>query len=190
MKVAIYARVSTIDQHPENQLMVLKEYVQRQKDWELFDIYTDKTSGAKQSRTNLNRLMQDTRRGLIDVVVIWKIDRLGRSSQHMFQIVEEWKKKGIELVITTLGIDTSTPSGKLIFGIMAQIAEFERELTRERTLLAIERRRKDGKPIGRPKGSKDSAKVKRNKSSYYQGWLKRKGKLNKEPPQNRGVNPV
>lgn len=181
-KVGIYARVSTIDQHPENQINVLRDYVKHHKDengnpdYELFDEYIDKTSGRNQNRTDLNRMMLDIRKRLIDIVIIWKIDRLGRSVQHLLKIVEEWKKNGIELVITTLGIDTSTSSGKFVFGLLAQVAEFESELTSERTKLAIERKRAEGKHWGRPKGSKDGAHVKRRKGAYYEGWNKRRPK--------------
>jgi DNA invertase Pin-like site-specific DNA recombinase len=171
LRIGLYARVSTIDQHPENQINALREFVNNRNDWELVDEYIDKTSGAKTSRTNLDRLMQDARQHKFDTVVFWKVDRLGRSVKHMLQIVEEWENLGINFVISTLGIDTSTPTGKLIFGILAQVAEFERELARERTRLSIARRKKEGKPIGRPKGKKDSKP--RPKHGYYKAWEKR-----------------
>ncbi len=93
-KVALYARVSTIDQHPENQLLVLREYVRNHRDeygnrdMEIYHEYADYISGSKQSRTELNKLMVDARNHKFSDVIIWKIDRLGRSSKHMFQIVE------------------------------------------------------------------------------------------------------
>ena len=173
-KVAIYCRVSTIDQHPENQLKVLRDYVERHtdvngdKDLEVFDEYIDITSGSKKSRTHLNRLMNDARKHCFKTVVFWKVDRLGRSVQHMLQIVEEWKNLGIDFVVTTLGLDTSTASGRFVFGVLAQTAEFERELTRERTHLAYQRAKEEKRTWGRPKGSKD--KTPRKKSGYHVRW--------------------
>ena len=181
MKVAIYARVSTVDQHPENQINALREYISHHTDdkgnhdWEIYDEYIDYITGSKRSRTHLNRLMEDARRHKFKTVVIWKVDRLGRSVQHMLQIVEEWRNLGIDFVVSTLGMDTSTASGRLVFGILAQIAEFERELTRERTKLAHERAKKEGRHWGRPKGKKDSKP--RCKSGYYQRWSKQGKKV-------------
>lgn len=168
--VAIYARVSTLDQHPENQIISLKEYVDNRKDWELFKLYQDKVSGAKQSRPQLDQLMKDARQRKFDHVVFWKVDRLGRNAIHVQTIANEWKKLGIDFTITTLGIDTSTTSGRFIFGIMAQFAQMEREMTSERTKLAYQKAKKQGKHWGRPKGSKD--KKPRKKSGYYIRWIK------------------
>jgi len=182
MKVAIYARVSTIDQHPENQINELNEFVANRNDWELVDEYIDKTSGAKDSRPELDRLMKDARLKKFNHVIFWKVDRLGRNAIHTQTVANEWKKLGISFTITTLGVDTSTPTGKFIFGIMAQFAEMERALTIERTKLAMKRIKKDiddkgfhvtkdGKKIkklGRPKGSKD--RKQRRKSGYHKRW--------------------
>jgi DNA invertase Pin-like site-specific DNA recombinase len=178
-KVAIYARVSTLDQHPENQIIELEDYVKRSTGYELFKVYEDKISGTKDTRPSLDVLMQDARKRLFEHVIFWKVDRLGRSALHTYQIIEEWKKYGITFSITTLGVDTSTPVGKFVFGIMAQYAELEREQIVERTNLAMNRIKKeikekgyyvtkDGKKIttfGRPKGKKDSEP--RKKRGYY-----------------------
>jgi DNA invertase Pin-like site-specific DNA recombinase len=172
MTVALYCRVSKLDQHPENQEIELKDYAKR-NNFEIYKIYIDRISGAKDSRPALNGLMTDARKKLFNAVVIWKVDRLGRSVAHMSQVIQEWQNLGIDLIITTLGIDTRTPTGKLILGILSQIAEFERELIRERILLGLERRKKQGKKLGRPKGSKD--KERRPKSGYYRRW-QNKGK--------------
>lgn len=112
-------------------------------------------------------------------VVLWKVDRLGRSPLHMFQVIEEWKKLGISFTVTTLGIDTSTPMGKFVFGLLAQVAELERQFNIERTKSAMDRIKKsietkgyyitkNGKKItsiGRPKGRRDNKP--RRKSGYY-----------------------
>ena len=172
MTVALYCRVSKLDQHPENQKIQLKEFAKR-NNFEIYDIYIDKISGAKESRPRLNDLMTDARKKMFNAVIIWKVDRLGRSVAHMSQIIQEWQNLGIALIITTLGIDTRTPTGKLILGILSQIAEFERELIRERIHLGLERRKKQGKPLGRPKGSKDKNPKGRRKSGYYMRWAKK-----------------
>lgn len=181
-RVAIYARVSTIDQDPEMQIIELKEYVDRHKDMELYKVYKDKTSGAKESRPELNELQKDARKGLFDHIVFWKIGRLGRNAIHVQTLANEWRKLGISFSITTMDIDTDTPTGKFIFGIMAQFAEMEREMIRERTKVKLNQIQnkikekgeyitKDGKTIkrlGRPAGSKD--KKRRKKSGYYMRW--------------------
>ena len=190
-KAVIYARVSSIDQHPENQIIELKEYLKRNPNYELYRVYEEKISGAKDTRPELDRLMQDARKHLFNHVIFWKVDRLGRSALHTYQIVEEWNKLGVTFTITTLGIDTSIPTGKFIFGIMAQYAELEREQLIERTKLAMKRIKKsidekgyyitkEGnkiKSIGRPRGKKDSKP--RRKSGYYVRWGK------KGTPQNQ-----
>jgi DNA invertase Pin-like site-specific DNA recombinase len=195
-KVALYCRVSTRDQNPENQILELKDYAKR-NNFEIYNIYTDKISGAKMSRPKLNELLVDARRHKFKAVIIWKVDRLGRSTIHMTQIVQELNNLGIELIITTLGVDTRTPSGKLVLGVLMQIAEFERELIRERINLGLERRKKElkekgyfiknGKKItklGRPKGKKDE-KGRRRKSGYYRRWEKEHSK--KITPYKNGV---
>jgi DNA invertase Pin-like site-specific DNA recombinase len=179
MKTALYARVSTLDQNPENQILQLKEYVNTRPELEIVEIYKDKISGVKDTRPELDRLMQDARMHRFEHVIFWKVDRLGRSALHTYQVVAEWKSLGISFSITTLGIDTSTPTGKFIFGIMAQYAELEREQIVERTNSAMYRIKKsiekkgyyitkDGKKItklGRPKGKRDSRP--RKKRGYY-----------------------
>ena len=186
-KISLYARVSRLDQHPENQLIELKEYIERHPEFELYNVYEDKISGAKETRPALDRLMQDARKHLFKHVIFWKVDRLGRSALHTYQIVEEWKKLDITFTITTLGIDTSTPAGKFIFGIMAQYAELEREQIVERTNLAMKRIKKEiekkgyyvtkeGKKIytmGRPKGKKD--KKPRKRRGYFLRERSKKG---------------
>jgi len=181
-QVAIYARVSTIDQNPEIQVKELKEYVEKNHEMELYRVYKDKTSGAKDSRPELNKLMTDARAHRFNHVVFWKVGRLGRNAIHVQTVANEWKKLGITFSITTMDIDTSSPVGRFIFGILAQFAEMERAMIRERTSVALkqiketikeegEYKTKDGKVIkrlGRPKGSKD--KKQRKKSGYYKRW--------------------
>ena len=187
MKVAIYVRVSKFDQNPENQKRELVDYIKRKPDWELYDIYEDIVSGAKESRPRLNDLMIDARNGLFKHVIFWKVDRLGRNAIHTQTIAEEFKRLGITFTITSLDIDTSTASGKFIFGIFAQFAEMERAMTIERVNLMYARLRKEMKDnngfyinskgqkrtsFGRPKGAKD--KKQRKKGGYYLRYMNKK----------------
>jgi DNA invertase Pin-like site-specific DNA recombinase len=144
MKVALYCRVSKLDQNPENQEMQLIEYSVR-NNFEVYKTYFDKISGAKASRPALNDLLVDARQKQFQAVIIWKVDRLGRSVAHMVQVIQELQNLNIELIITTLGIDTRTPAGKLVLGVLMQIAEFERELIKERINLGLYRRKNNSK---------------------------------------------
>lgn len=166
---AIYARVSTDEQNPENQLHELRAYCDRQG-FVVVDEFIDTASGAKESRPALDLLMQAARRKEFDVLVCWKLDRLGRSLQHLLQVTSELRNLGIGFISTTQGFDTTRPEGRLIFGILGSLAEFERELIKERIYLGMKRARKQGKHMGRPKGRKDTKK--RKKSGYYLRWKK------------------
>ena len=190
MKTALYARVSTLDQNPENQIIQLKEYVNNRPELEIVEIYKDRISGVKDTRPALDRLMQDARKHKFEHVIFWKVDRLGRSALHTYQVVEEWRKLGISFSITTLGIDTSTPTGKFIFGIMAQYAELERAQIIERTNSAMDRIKKiiekkgyyitkKGKKIkslGRPLGAKDKGGTRKKRGYYLRQYKKRSKK--------------
>jgi len=108
-------------------------------------------------------MLQDMRKGLFNCVVIWKLDRLGRSLKHLITICEELHNKSVDLIVTSQNIDTSTASGKLLFNILGSVAEFERELISERTKLG----QKSAKNVG--KRGKD--KKKRRTSGYTQRWI-------------------
>lgn len=165
MKVAIYLRVSTTDQTTLNQELELKSYCEREG-YEIFKIYKDEgVSGAKTSRPQLDLMLQDMRNKLFDAIVVWKFDRLGRSTQHLLQVLEELKNKGVRLIATSQNIDTDTPMGKFFFVILSGFAEMEREMLKERIKLGLERRKKEGNILGRPKGSKD--KNYRKKGGYF-----------------------
>jgi DNA invertase Pin-like site-specific DNA recombinase len=170
MKVAIYVRVSKEDQHPENQILELEEYAEN-RGYNIYHVYVDRISGSKDSRPALNELMIDARNRKFDAVIVWKLDRLGRSLQHLIQVIQEWDNLGIQFICKTQDIDTTRPSGRLIFHIFGAIAEFEREIIKERINLGLERARKQGKHLGRPKGKKDTRQ--RKKSGYYQRWSKK-----------------
>lgn len=135
-----YGRVSTHEQHLELQLDKLREKG-------CIKIFTDKISGAKFEREQLEAALKFLREG--DTLVVWKLDRLGRSLRQLIDTVMELQKRGIGFISLTENIDTTTPGGKLIFHIMGALAEFERDLIRERTLAGIEAARARGKKGGR-----------------------------------------
>ena len=166
---AIYARVSTEEQNPQIQVDELKIMASQRKCM-VFDVYVDKVSGTKDSRPELNRLMFDMRKGLFNCIMIYKLDRLGRSLKHLITICEEFHNKGIDLIVTSQGIDTSTATGKLLFNILGSVAEFERELISERTKLG---QKKNRDKVG--KRGKD--KKPRNKAGYNQRWINQRKKM-------------
>ena len=138
MKVALYARVSTEEQSTDQQLITLREFSSN-KNHEIVREYVDVISGIKDSRPALDLLMKDAFAGLFNAVLVWKLDRLGRSTQHLVSIVNQWKKHNIEFIAVTQQFDTTTPNGKLLFHLFAAIAEFERDLISERTKLGLKR---------------------------------------------------
>jgi len=144
MKIAIYCRVSTEEQDAKKQEFELLEF-SKSRNYEVFDVYTDVISGSKDSRPSLNNLMQDAYNHKFDSLLIWKLDRLGRSLQHLIDIVNKFNLWNINLICKTQDIDTSTPNGKLLFHIFGAVAEFERDLIRERTKLGLKRAKNVGK---------------------------------------------
>jgi len=168
---AIYIRVSKDEQKPQNQENALLEYA-KNNNFKIYKVYIDKTSGAKQSRPALNDLMMDSRQKKFDVIIVWKLDRLGRSLQHLLQITQEWRNRGIDFICTTQQFDTTTSHGSLVFNVLAAIAEFERELISERTKEGLKTAARKGRFPGRPKGSKDS--TPRKKAGYYLRYAKEK----------------
>jgi len=150
MKAAIYARVSTFDQEPENQLVELRRYVAA-RTWS-FQEYIDRgISGTKDRRPALDELLQDARRRRFDVLVCWRLDRLGRNLRHLVTMLEDLQHLGIAFVSLGEGIDCTTPAGKLQLHILAALAEFERERIRERVLAGLQRARMQGRRLGRPR---------------------------------------
>ena len=149
MKAAIYARVSTFDQEPENQLQELRRYIEA-RDWTAIE-YVDKgVSGAKDRRPALDALVRDAKRRKFDVLVCWRLDRLGRNLRHLVTLIEDLQTTGIAFVSLGEGIDCTTPAGKLQLHILAALAEFERERIRERVKAGLQRARAQGRRLGRP----------------------------------------
>jgi DNA invertase Pin-like site-specific DNA recombinase len=152
MKVAIYTRVSTDKQTHDRQLNELRDYCQR-RGWTGVTEYADVISGAKFSRQGLDRLMADVRRGRLDVIVCFKLDRLGRSLAHLAQIVGELTNHRVALVCPSQGIDTSgtNPASQLQLNILMAIAEFERSIIQERVAAGLKAAKANGTRLGRPK---------------------------------------
>jgi len=171
LRVAIYVRVSTLEQTTMNQELELKKYCES-NNYEIFDIYKDEgVSGSKTSRPELDRMLQDMRDKRFDAIIVWKFDRLGRSTSHLLQVLEELKNRNVRLISTSQNIDTFSAMGKFFFTIMSGFAEMEREMITERIKLGIKRRIAAGYVQGRPKGAKD--KGYRKKGGYYNRYLKK-----------------
>jgi len=155
-RVALYARVSTKqDQDPEVQLGELRTYCEH-RGWPVVAEFVDKgVSGAKDRRPALDDLMRSARRGRLDAVVVWKFDRFARSVRHLVTALAEFQSLAVDFVSITEAIDTSTPLGRAMFAIVGAIAEFERELIRERVRAGVAKARASGKRLGRPRKALD-----------------------------------
>jgi DNA invertase Pin-like site-specific DNA recombinase len=152
MRAAIYARVSTNNgQNPEMQLSELREYVGKRK-WTIFREYVDVgVSGAKEKRIELDKLLTDAHRRKFDAVIVWKFDRFARSVSHLLRALETFRAQGIEFVSLSEQVDTSTPTGKMVFTVLAAVAELERSLIVERVKAGVKNARAKGKRLGRPR---------------------------------------
>lgn len=161
MKTALYARVSTADkgQDPEMQLRELREYCDR-RGWTVAAEYVDVgISGAKDSRPQLNKLMADAKQRRFDAVLVWKLDRFGRSLKHLVSALGEFEALGVAFASLRDSFDLTTPAGRLMFNMVASFAEFERDLIRERVKAGIANRRAKGFRVGRKPVSIDSGKL-------------------------------
>lgn len=161
MKIALYARVSTSDkgQDPQMQLRELREYCER-RDWTITSEYVDiGVSGSKDSRPELNKLMADAKQRRFDAVLVWKLDRFGRSLKHLVSALSEFEALGVSFVSLRDSFDLTTPAGRLMFNMVASFAEFERDLIRERVRAGIAHRRAKGFHVGRKPVAIDSARL-------------------------------
>ena len=150
MKAAIYARVSTLDQEPENQLQELRRYVAA-RGWTAVE-YVDKgVSGAKDRRPALDQMLADAKRRRFDVLVCWRLDRLGRNLKHLITLLDELQTLGVGVVSLNEGIDATTAAGRLQMAVLAAIAAFERDRIVERVKAGLQRARSQGKRLGRPR---------------------------------------
>ena len=150
MNIAVYARVSTMNgQDPEMQLRELRGYCQR-RGWTVVAEYVDAgISGAKEKRPELDRLLADAHRRHFDAVVVWRFDRFARSVSHLLRALEEFRALGIEFISLSEQVDTSTPTGKMVFTVLGAVAELERSLIVERLRAGLRNARAKGKKLGR-----------------------------------------
>ena len=161
VRVAVYARVSTANngQDPSMQTRELREYCER-RGWVVVTEYVDVgISGAKEKRPELDRLMADAHRRPFDAVVVWKFDRFARSVSHLLRALENFKALGIEFVSLSEQVDTSTPTGKMVFTVLGAVAELERSLIAERVRAGLRNARAKGKRLGRPRVEVDLARI-------------------------------
>jgi DNA invertase Pin-like site-specific DNA recombinase len=159
MRIGIYARVSTKDQSCQLQIRDLRAYSSA-RGFDLVREYIDVgQSGAKDSRPELNKLMDDARKRQFDVIVVWRFDRFARSTKHLLTALEEFRSLGIQFISYQENVDTSTPLGQALFTIVSAVAQLERDLIRERVSAGIRNARANGKKLGRPKSSVDRAQV-------------------------------
>jgi DNA invertase Pin-like site-specific DNA recombinase len=151
-RVALYARVSTNNgQDPEVQLRELREYCQR-RGFDITEEFVDKgISGSRERRPALDKLTVVCRKRLVDAVVVYRYDRFARSLRQLVNALEEFRALDIDFISLHEGVDTSTPNGRLVFGIFASIAEFERELIRDRVRSGLAAAKAKGKQLGRPR---------------------------------------
>ncbi len=160
-RAAIYARVSTANngQEPTMQTRELREYCGRPS-WQVAGEYVDVgISGAKEKRPELDRLMADAHRRRFDAVVVWRFDRFARSVLHLLRALENFRALGIEFVSLSEQVDTSTPTGKMVFTVLGAVAELERSLIAERVKAGLRNARTKGKRLGRPRVAVDAARI-------------------------------
>jgi DNA invertase Pin-like site-specific DNA recombinase len=161
MKAAIYARVSTANngQDPTMQTRELREYCDR-RGWTVAGEYVDiGISGTKERRPELDRLLGEAHRRRFDAVVVWRFDRFARSVSHLLRALETFKSLGIEFVSLSEQVDTSTPTGKMVFTVLGAVADLERSLIVERVRAGLRNAKAKGKSLGRPRVAVDAARI-------------------------------
>ena len=154
-RVALYARVSTFDkgQDPETQLVQLRQYAQA-RNFEVITEFIDHASGTTEDRTQYKLMMAAAKKRKIDVVLVWRYDRFARSTQALVNALKEFQSLGIDFISYQENIDTTTPTGELIFHVMASLAQFESSLISQRVKAGMARAKAQGKHIARPPISK------------------------------------
>ena len=183
-RAAAYIRVSTanqsrqgdevsFDQNPEVQEEPIRALI-TQRGWSTHRVYSDRAGDAKDGRPGLNALMDDARRGLFDVVIVWRFDRFARSAKQLVLALEEFRSLGIDFISHREALDTSTPMGKAMFTLIAAMAELEKDIIRERVVAGLDHAQrngtKSGKPVGRPKAIVDADEVVRLRDTEKLSW--------------------
>ena len=150
-RAGLYARVSTGEdrQTPETQLFRLREYADR-RGFAIAEEYVDKGSGLDSDRPEYQRLLQDARQRVFDVVLVWRYDRFARSTQALISALKEFQALGVDFISHQEQIDTTTPQGEMVFGFMASLAQFESSLISERVKAGMQRAKEEGTRVGRP----------------------------------------
>jgi DNA invertase Pin-like site-specific DNA recombinase len=156
--VGIYARVSTLDQNCDMQLADLRRYAGQRFGF-CREFVDEGVSGTQRRRPQLDALMAEARRRRFDTILVWKFDRFARSLKHLIDSLEEFRALGVNFVSFTEGVDTTTPSGQLLFHIVGAVAQFERDLIAERVRAGMAHAKAMGKRIGRPRAVVDRIKV-------------------------------
>ena len=156
-KAVIYSRVSTNEQTVENQLRVLREVAEKRGLEVVREISDEGISGAKgrDERPGFDELIKGSVKNEWDIILVWDVSRLGRSLKHLVSFLEDIQSAHCDLYIHQSGIDTSTPSGKMMFGMLSVFSEFERSMIRERVIAGQQRAKSEGKHIGRPTNVND-----------------------------------
>ena len=154
LRAALYCRVSTTGQTAENQWLALRSFAAA-RGWDAVEFVDHGVSGTREKRPALEALLAAVRARRVDVVACVKLDRLARSTHHLVTLAKELEALGVDLVVLDQAIDTTTPSGRLLFHMLAAVAEFERDLIRDRVLAGLrrakERGTRSGRPVGRPR---------------------------------------
>jgi DNA invertase Pin-like site-specific DNA recombinase len=179
IRAAIYARVSTVEQNPEAQLLELRAYVEK-RGFVLHKEYVDHVSGDFEKRKNKRKqrdlayqeLMDDAQKRLIDCVIVWKYDRFARSLSVLVEALNHFNKLGIDFISYTQSIDTTTPMGRLFYNVIGSFSEFEREMIVERVKAGLANAKAKGIRLGRPE--KDSSAASRITAFREEGWSLRK----------------
>jgi DNA invertase Pin-like site-specific DNA recombinase len=158
LRAGLYCRVSTTGQTAENQLLALRSFATA-RGWTVAEFVDHAQSGAKERRPALDALLTAVRARHVDVVACMKLDRLARSVHHLVAMAREFEALGVDLLVLDQAIDTTTPSGRLLFHVLASVAEFERDLIRDRVLAGLRRAKAQGVRLGRPRTPVDMSRV-------------------------------
>jgi DNA invertase Pin-like site-specific DNA recombinase len=172
MKVAIYSRVSTNEDKQNLDVQINPCMNRCQREGWSFEVFKEYASGSKESRPELDRMLQRIRAKEFNIVMVLRLDRLGRSLKHLLQLVEEFRNKDVKFVSLNESFDTTTAQGELFFNIVGAFAQFERRLIQERVKEGLDEAKRNNKVLGRPKGSKDGKL--RKKGGYYLRYMKQK----------------
>jgi len=157
-KIAVYTRVSTTEQTTKNQEIVCKEYC-KHNNFKVYNVYSDIISGSKDSRPAFNKLLEDMRHYKFNIIIVTKLDRIGRSLSHILSMFNEFAKRGVGFIAVTQNIDTTSAAGRLQLHILSAFAEFERNLISERT--------KEGLRNAKNVGKRGKDKRKRRTAGYF-----------------------